>query len=129
MNYRYPYLNNAYGCSYLNYVSIIMDSHNGLHILLSTIEQTYLPTVQLWISIIQLWLSVCSICVIILWFLPLFKKIKGVRFSGNTVIIISMMKYELQTCGTGNSKCSGVNHNQITIVPCLSMSVNSSPHY
>ena len=55
----YPYLNNAYGCSYLNLCiyNHFMDSYNGFHILLSIIEQTYLPTVQLWISLIQLWLS------------------------------------------------------------------------
>ena len=39
-----------------------MDSHNGLHILLSTIEQTYvrLPIVQLWISIMKKWRACVS---------------------------------------------------------------------
>ena len=99
MNYGYPYLNNSYGCSYFKLCinNHIMDSHNGLHILLSTIEQTYvrLPIVQLWISIIQLWLSmISSICVVMSWFIvpppppKKKKKMKGVRFSGSTVIII-----------------------------------------
>ena len=46
-----------------------------------------------------------------------------------STVHVLMMKYELQISSAANLKGSGVNHDQITIVPCMSIKVILSPHY